>query len=293
RVVLITGCSAGGIGYHLALEFAARGCRVFAGVRTLTKAQSLAEHSLIEAIKLDVTDAASVDAAVAHVLAATGGRIDILVNNAGVLSMGPAVEASPAQIQQSFDTNIIGLARLCHAVAPVMMDRRHGTIANLGSLGAYTSLPWAGLYSASKAAVHAYSDALRMELKPFGIDVVVVVPGMIASNLSTNSRESLLDIERSRYAMAYPAMAEMDAIMQGAKPISAGKFASVVVPRIMCRSPAAYITYGPDSEKAWLSYYVPPGIRDYLFGHMFGTSKLAKDLQRQFAMDNGGKVSEA
>ncbi|KAJ2461378.1 hypothetical protein GGF42_000227 [Coemansia sp. RSA 2424] len=287
RVVLITGCSAGGIGYHMALEFAAHGCRVFAGVRTLSKAQTLASNARIEVVELDVTDAASVDAAVAHVLATTGGRIDILVNNAGVLCSGPAIEASSAQVQQVFDTNVIGVAHLCRAVAPAMMDHRHGTIVNIGSACGYISLPWASFYSASKAALHAYSDALRMELKPFGVSVVVVVPGYIASNIVTNSCEALFDGDSSRYALARPAMEEYAVVLQGTKAIPAGKFSCVMVPRILTRSPPAYITYGADSEKAWVTYYIPPVIRDYILGRLFGTHQLAKDLQSSLAASNG------
>ncbi|KAJ2745454.1 hypothetical protein GGI20_002161 [Coemansia sp. BCRC 34301] len=104
QVVLITGCSAGGMGYHMALEFAAHGCRVSAGLRTLSKAESLTLNSCIEVVELDVTNAASVDA--------------------GIACSGPTVEVDMAQVQQLFDTNVIGLARLCSAVAPAMMDRR-------------------------------------------------------------------------------------------------------------------------------------------------------------------------
>ncbi|KAJ1664331.1 hypothetical protein GGF38_003107 [Coemansia sp. RSA 25] len=288
RVVLITGCSAGGIGYHMALEFAAHGCRVFAGVRTLSKAQTLASNARIEVVELDVTDAASVDTTVAYVLAAAGGRIDMLVNNAGVLCSGPAIEVSSAQVQQVFDTNVIGVARLCRAVAPAMMDHRHGTIVNIGSACGYISLPWTSFYSASKAALHAYSDALRMELKPFGVGVVVVVPGYIASNIVANCCEALFDGDSSRYAMARPAMEEYAAVLQGTKAVPAEKFSCVMVPRILTRSPPAYITYGADSEKAWITYYMPPVIRDYILGHLFGTRKLAKDLQSSLAASNGG-----
>ncbi|KAJ2819319.1 hypothetical protein FBU31_005575, partial [Coemansia sp. 'formosensis'] len=181
RVVLISGCSAGGIGHHLALEFATHGY-----------------NPRIEAVELDVTDDASVDAAVAYVLAATGGRIDLLVNNAGILCTGPAVEVPLSQVQKVFDTNFTGLVRLCRTVAPVMMDRRQGTIVNVGSIAGYVASPWVSFYSASKSAVHAYSDALRMELVPFGINVVVVAPGRIKSNIVDNSSGTLLDDNTTR-----------------------------------------------------------------------------------------------
>ncbi|KAJ2827554.1 hypothetical protein FBU31_003142 [Coemansia sp. 'formosensis'] len=279
RIVLISGCSAGGIGHHLALEFAAHGCRVFAGVRTLSKAQTLVDNPRIEAVELDVTDDASVDAAVAHVLAATGGRIDLLVNNAGILCTGPAVEVPLAQVQKVFDTNFTGLVRLCRAVAPVMMDRRQGTIVNVGSIAGYVASPWVSFYSASKSAVHAYSDALRMELVPFGINVVVVAPGRIKSNIVENYSEDLLDSNTTRYATmrSFIEKTARYSQVEGATPTS--QFVQVVVPRILHRSPPAYITYGDIAYNIWWMYYVPPVIKDYIFGNLFGTHQLARDLQ--------------
>ncbi|KAJ2881548.1 hypothetical protein H4R27_004012 [Coemansia aciculifera] len=284
RVVLISGCSAGGIGHHLALELAAHGCRVFAGVRTLSKAQTLVDNPRIEAVELDITNDASVDAAIAYVLAATGGRIDMLVNNAGVLCAGPAVEAPLAEVQQVFDTNVVGLARLCRAVAPVMMDRRQGTIVNVGSVSGYVATPWVGFYAASKAAVHAYSDSLRMELAPFGVNVVVVAPGSIKSNLVVN-HGSLFD-NNSRYELARSAIEARAALSQASDSTPADKFARVVVPQMLCSSPSAYITCGTHSAATWFLYYVPPVIRDYIFGRRFGTHQLAKDLQS--AASGGG-----
>ncbi|KAJ2881133.1 hypothetical protein H4R27_004284 [Coemansia aciculifera] len=243
RVVLITGCSAGGIGHHLALELAAHGCRVFAGVRTLSKAQTLVDNPRIEAVELDITDDASVDAAVAYVLAATGGRIDMLVNNAGIHCVGPTVELPLSQVQQVFNTNFIGMARLCRAVAPVMMDRRQGTIVNVGSASGYVATPWVGIYAATKAAVHAYSDSLRVELAPFGVNVVVVAAGCVKSNIVDNYSEPLLDDNNTRYTMARPAIEEKFGLSQveGVTPTS--QLAHVVVPKILRCSPPAYITY--------------------------------------------------
>ncbi|KAJ2032716.1 hypothetical protein IWW57_000068 [Coemansia sp. S610] len=279
RVVLITGCSAGGIGHYLALELAAHGCRVFAGVRTLSKAQELAENPRIEAIELDITSDASVNSAIAYVFAATCGRIDMLINNAGITCTGPAVEVPLAQAQQVIDTNFIGLVRLCRAVAPNMMDRRLGTIVNVGSIcGGYVASPWVSYYAASKAAVHAYSDALRMELAPFGVNVVVVAPGRIQSNIVDNSSEKLLDDSSTRYALALPAIEQTAGFSQKKGSTSTGKFARVVVPKILRCSPPAYITYGDVSRSIWCMYYVPQAIRDSIFGRLFGTHQLAKDL---------------
>ncbi|KAJ2045109.1 NADPH-dependent 1-acyl dihydroxyacetone phosphate reductase [Coemansia sp. RSA 922] len=288
RVVLISGCSAGGIGHHLALELAAYGCRVFAGVRTLSKAQTLVDNPLIEAVELDVTDDASVDAAVAYVLAATGGRIDMLVNNAGIHCVGPTVEVPLAQVQQVFNTNFIGLARLCRAVAPVMMDRRQGTIVNLGSASGYVATPWVGFYASTKAAVHAYSDSLRMELAPFGVNVVVVAAGCVKSNIVDNYSGALLDDNTTRYTMACPAIEEKFGLSQveGVTPTS--QFVRVVVPKILRSSPPAYITYGTLSKSTWFMHYMPPVIRDFVLSRRYGTHQLAKDLKSSSAACSGG-----
>ncbi|KAJ2805802.1 hypothetical protein H4S07_003936 [Coemansia furcata] len=230
-------------------------------------------------MELDVTDDTSVDAAVAHVLAATGGRIDMLVNNAGILCTGPAVEVPLAQVRQVFDTNFTGLVRLCRAIAPVMIECRQGTIVNVGSSGGYVATPWMGIYAASKTAVHAYSDALRMELAPFGVNVVVVAPGRIESNIVENHSSALLNDKTTRYVKAYSAIEEITALTQAKGATPASEFAHVVVPKILRRSPPAYITYGAQSIGTWLMYYIPPVIRDYICGSRFGTHQLAKDLQ--------------
>ncbi|KAJ2903080.1 hypothetical protein GGI21_004474, partial [Coemansia aciculifera] len=279
RIVLITGCSEGGIGHALALEFAAQGCVVFAGVRTPRKAQALASsHALISVVELDITSAASIDAAISHVLEATGGRIDILVNNAGVFCVGPACEVPPAQVQQAFDTNVVGLARMCHAVAPLMMDRRQGTIVNIGSVSGYVATPWVGVYAATKAAVHAYSDSLRMELRPFGVNVVVVAPGSIKSNLVANMPDPM--ISGSRYGAARPAIEARAGLSQASDTTPADCFARKVVSRLMrSSSPPSYITRGTHAVSIWLGYYVPPAIRDFVLGRRFGTRQLARDLE--------------
>ncbi|KAJ2834501.1 hypothetical protein GGI24_000358 [Coemansia furcata] len=279
RIVLISGCSTGGIGHHLALEFAAHGCRVFAGVRTLSKAQTLVDNPRIEAVELDVTDDASVDAAVAHVLAATGGRIDLLVNNAGIMCTGPAVEVPLAQVQKVFDTNFTGLVRLSRVIAPVMMDCRQGTIVNVGSIAGYAILPWTSFYSASKAAVHAYSDALRMELAPFGVKVIVVAPGCVKSNIVENYSKTQLDDNTTRYTMALPAIDKTTRFSQTNDTMPTDRFVHVIVPRILQPSPPSYITYGDLSYVIWCMYYLPPVIKDYIFGHILGTHQLARDLQ--------------
>ncbi|KAI8319693.1 NAD(P)-binding protein [Martensiomyces pterosporus] len=272
QVVLITGCSAGGIGHFLALEFASHGCKVYASARNTDKLQGLAEHG-IESIELDVTSPESVTSAVAHVVK-LAGHIDILVNNAGVPCVGPAVEVDMDQVQRAFDTNVFGLTRLCQAVAPHMIKRRRGTIVNVGSVVGYVATPWAGFYSSTKAAVHALSDAMRMELAPFGVHVVVVAPGGIKSNIATHTTITLP--EGSSYEPALEAIRARAEYSQTGNSTPTDEFARVVISQILVPKPRPYITYGANSLSVWLAYYYPPVLRDSVLAKKFGTQVLAQ-----------------
>ncbi|KAJ2722696.1 NADPH-dependent 1-acyl dihydroxyacetone phosphate reductase [Coemansia sp. Benny D115] len=288
RVVLITGCSAGGIGHHLALEFAAQGWQVYASARNLHKLdeKQLREYG-VSMVELDVTSDASVEAAVSRVVRETGGTIDMLVNNAGQSCVGPTVEVGLDRVQQLFDVNFTGTVRLCQVVAPYMMDRRQGTIVNVGSVSAYAATPWVGHYAASKAAVHAFSDSLRVELAPFGVHVVVLAPGSVKSNLVDRHLEREGPVStNSRYRDAWAAIREKSQLGR-ADGSEGAAFARKVVPGLSRaedrrgRSPAAYVTQGRRSAAAWLVYFVPPAIRDPLFARRFGTRKLAQVLEHQ------------
>ncbi|KAJ2775517.1 NADPH-dependent 1-acyl dihydroxyacetone phosphate reductase [Coemansia nantahalensis] len=275
RVVLVTGCSAGDTGHHLAVELARHGCRVYASARDLSKMQGLAEHG-IQTVELDVADDESVRRAVAHV-EREAGRIDIVVNNAGVFSVGPAVETGADRMRASLEVNVVGVARVCSAVAPGMIARRSGLIVNIGSVSGYAATPWVGCYAASKAAVHALSDAMRTELAPFNVRVVVVAPGGIKSNLATNAPQ--LDLPAgSPYQPAAAAIRARAELSQTGNSTPTDQFARVVVPRILAPKPAAYISYGNHATPIWLLSFAPTSLRDWLFGRRFGTHKLAADI---------------
>ncbi|MCO5610705.1 hypothetical protein L7F22_064946 [Adiantum nelumboides] len=162
NVVLITGCSKGGLGHALALAFARSGCIVVATARSLASMDGIDKaHSNIQTLlQLDVASAESRDAAVTDALQ-RHGRIDILVNNAGMHCIAPIAELPLSLLQNAFTTNVFAPICLIQAVLPQMIARREGKIVNIGSVAAYASGPWAGGYSASKAALHALSDSLR------------------------------------------------------------------------------------------------------------------------------------
>jgi len=180
-VVLITGCSTG-IGRATASHLASRGYTVIATARRVEDLADLAAAGC-RTLPLDVTDEASMRAAV-DAAEAAHGRIDVLVNNAGYSQSG-AVESVPlARTRAQFETNVFGLLRLSQLVLPGMRRRRAGRIVNVSSMGGRLVFPGGGVYHASKYAVEALSDALRYELRPFGIAVVLIEPGLIKTSFA-------------------------------------------------------------------------------------------------------------
>jgi NAD(P)-dependent dehydrogenase (short-subunit alcohol dehydrogenase family) len=174
--VLITGCSSG-IGRAAALSLHQAGVAVYATARDPAALSDLAGRG-IATLALDVTDEASMAQAVTAVQAAAGG-VGVLVNNAGYGLYGPVEQVPMAQVRRQFETNVFGLVRLTQLVLPGMRERRSGRIVNISSMGGRATLPGGAFYHASKYAVEAISDALRMEVAQFGIDVVLIEPGPV------------------------------------------------------------------------------------------------------------------
>lgn len=182
-VVLITGCSSG-IGRALADAFKGAGYRVFAAARKGADLEAL-NAAGFTAVKLDVNDAEDIARAQARIKAESG-RLDVLVNNAGYGAMGPLLDGGAAAMRQQFETNVFSLVELTRACFPLLRASR-GLVVNIGSVSGVLVTPFAGAYCASKAAVHALSDALRLELAPFAVQVMEVQPGAIASSFGANA----------------------------------------------------------------------------------------------------------
>lgn len=186
--VLISGCSSG-IGAATAAALASAGHTVYATARrteTLADLEALGCHPLA----LDVTSESSMIAAVSAV-EAEHGRVGTLINNAGYGEYGPIEETDLGRVRTMFETNVFGLARLTQLVLPAMRRSRSGRIVNIGSMGGRITFPVGGFYHATKYAVEAISDALRVEVKPFGIDVILVEPGLIRTNFESRVNEGL------------------------------------------------------------------------------------------------------
>lgn len=179
KVILITGASSG-MGYEAAKELASQGHTVYGAARRVEKIAPLASEG-VRAIKLDVTDEDSCKKAVEKIVREQG-RIDVLINNAGYGSYGAIEDVSLDEAHRQFDVNVFGVAALTKAVLPHMRKQHSGTIITTGSMGGRLVSFLGGWYHATKYSVEALSDALRMETKQFGINVVLIEPGCIKTN---------------------------------------------------------------------------------------------------------------
>ncbi len=188
KTVLITGCSTG-IGRATAERLVQRGWTVYATARRVDTLADL-ERQGCKVLPLDVCDDASIGAAVAAVERADGA-VGVLVNNAGYGQEGAVEEVPMDVIRRQFETNVFGLVRLTQLVLPGMRRQGWGKVVNLSSMGGKLTLPGGGFYHASKYAVEAVSDALRFEVRPFGIDVIVIEPGPIKTRFGDTAIDSL------------------------------------------------------------------------------------------------------
>jgi NAD(P)-dependent dehydrogenase (short-subunit alcohol dehydrogenase family) len=178
RAVLITGCSSG-IGHATAERLLAGGFSVYATAR---KPESIAdlEEKGAHTLALDVTDEQSMNAAV-ETVTAVEGAVGVLINNAGYSQSGAVESVAPEQVRRQFETNVFGLIRMCQLVLPGMREQGWGKIVNIGSMGGRLTFPGGGVYHASKYAVEAISDSMRFEVRGFGVDVILIEPGLIVT----------------------------------------------------------------------------------------------------------------
>lgn len=229
--ILITGCSSG-IGRATAIEAAGRGHSVFATARTRESLADLAARDGVHALALDVTDASSIRAAVASALE-RAGRLDALVNNAGYGQYGAVEDVSAEEWRRQFDVNLFGAVEAARAVLPAMRQARSGTIVNVSSVGGKIAIPFAAPYCASKHALEALSDCLRVEVAPFGIRVVVVEAGPISTRFTERARETVARMltRPGPYSPFYPdAERAMDTDFQ------AGSLPPAAVARVIVRA---------------------------------------------------------
>lgn len=191
KVVLITGASAG-IGWETAKLLAENGYIVYGAARRVEKMQDLKSVG-VRSLKMDVTDEESMVSGIKEIIKKEG-RIDVLVNNAGYGSYGALEDVPLSEARYQFEVNIFGLARLCQLIIPVMREQHSGKIVNISSIGGSFGEPHGSWYHATKFAVEGISDSMRMELKQFGIDVVVIKPGAIVTEWNKIAREHMMEV---------------------------------------------------------------------------------------------------
>ncbi len=244
KTVLITGASSG-IGEETVKALLAVGYTVYAGARRVDRMKGLSEAGA-HLLTLDVTDDALMTTAVQTVLQ-EAGRIDVLINNAGYGSYGALEDVPPEEARRQFDVNVFGLARLTQLVLPTMRAQRSGRIVNVSSIGGKFGEPFGSWYHATKFAVEGLSDSLRMELHPFGIEVVVIQPGATHSEWAGIARESLMKYSgNGPYREGAKSHATfMEVGHQGSIPAPPSVVARTIVQAVQAKKPKIrYVTGG-------------------------------------------------
>jgi NAD(P)-dependent dehydrogenase (short-subunit alcohol dehydrogenase family) len=267
RVALVTGASSG-IGRASAIALADAGYRTFAGVRCLTALSEL--EGLVESVELDVTDPAGVQRAVAHVVAA-GGGLNLLVNNAGYSHPGPLELLEDIELARQFDVNALGLMRVTRAALPALR-RQRGRIINIGSPMGRSAVPLHGAYTASKAAAAALSDALRIELAPLGVDVVLIEPGVIRTRFADVAMSHPSVGEAAAGSPYESAVAGLPALYERMyrKAPEADTVAAIVLDAAQARRPRARYIGARQRARSVLLNALPPQLGDRLKRRVLG-----------------------
>ena len=250
--VLITGCSSG-FGLLAALEFARRGDTVFASMRTVSKSGSLEEAAAAEGLKvtviaLDVTDDASVRAGVDAVVA-DAGTIDVLVNNAGIEMNGAVHLISDEEARWQLDTNVLGPLRTMRAVVPIMVHQGGGTIVNVSSVAGVVAVPYGGMYSASKHALEAMTEAMHYELSHRSIRFALIEPGQFTTEFANNSQMAAgmaTDADATQRRDRF--RESMGGLLPAGPPPDPQAVANAIVDAAQARAPKLRVPVGADAE---------------------------------------------
>lgn len=266
QIVLLTGATAG-IGRTTALHLARRGHHVIATGRRAAELAALEAEATglrLDTLTLDVTSARSIADAVIAVDALTAGHgLDVLVNNAGFGILGPTAELTDGDLRRQYETNVFGLMAVTRAFLPKMRARGAGRLINISSVGGRMTMPYFGAYNSTKYAVESLSDALRYELRPLGIDVSLIEPGVIRTNFEATAVNDLARFATTVYA---PAIAKREAMSR-----SADRFASeaivvahAITRAVEARRPAArYVAPRRTSVVLWLQAVLPTRTWDW------------------------------
>ncbi len=249
KVILITGASSG-IGKATAIRLINEGYIVYATARRMDKLNELAGHGA-RVLQLDVNDHEAVQHTVS-VIVKEQGRIDVLFNNAGYGIIGAVEDVDITEAREQFETNVFGVAALTKAVLPIMRQQQSGRIINTSSMSGKVYAPLSSWYHASKHALEGWSDCLRLEVKPFGIDVVIIEPGMIATEFGDVSIPHMKQLAApGPYSSMYKALlAAVEKSIQKAQSSSPDVIANVVSKAIKAEKPAIRYVAGNFAKPA-------------------------------------------
>src|ERR1700722_13468492 len=263
RVVLVTGVSSG-IGLACATHLAGRGFRVY-GTSRRAAGNPVSNVTMLTA---DVTDDRSVSEAVAAVLEREQ-RVDIVGSNAGMGVAGAVENTSIEEAKSQLEVNFFGAFRVCRAVLPAMRTQRSGYIVNIGSIGGLIAIPYQAMYSASKFALEGFSEALRMEVRPFGIRVVIIEPGAHKTALTQNRQFTEIPPEAYRKSFATALAKTAHDEQNGPGPEQIARLLHRVINQ---RNPRLRYTIGPAAQRAavWLKRLPPYSLVEYVMRTYYG-----------------------
>jgi NAD(P)-dependent dehydrogenase (short-subunit alcohol dehydrogenase family) len=273
KVAFITGCSSG-IGQELALQLNHLGWKVVATARRVENLASLEKAGCI-VLPLDVTIPDQIESTVRKVIESCG-RIDLLVNNAGYGLISPTLDIPLEDLQHQFKTNIIGGILLIQKIAPLMKTQGGGTIVNIGSISGIAPTPFSGAYCASKAANHAWSDVLRMELRPFGINVVTVQPGGIVTDFGKNCEKTVkATLKPGSWYSGIVKFIYQRANTSQEKATPVEQFVKKLIPKIVQTNPPAIIRIGKRSfTLPLMKRCLPEKLLDKMMMKKYGLDKI-------------------
>ena len=262
RVVLVTVASSG-IGLACATHLAGRGYRVYG-----TSRRAGGHAGSVAMLVADVTDDHSVEQAVAAVLEREG-RLDIVVNNAGIGIAGPVENTSIEEAKRQLEVNFFGAFRVCRAVLPTLRSQRSGYLVNIGSIGGLIAIPYQAMYSASKFALEGLSESLRMEVRPFGVKVVIIEPGDHKTAFTENRTE--MSGGTDAYSQSFQAALARAAHEEQSGP-GPEQVARLLHRIVNARNPRLRYTIGPATQRAavWLKRLLPYSVTEYSMRTYFG-----------------------
>lgn len=283
--ILITGTSTG-IGQCCAMLLAKKGMTVFGGVRSTEDADQLAKFNpSITPVLLDVTEATSIQQALETIQAALppGKGLNGLVNNAGIAVGGPLEAVAIADLRRQLEVNVVGQIAVTQTFLPLLRQAR-GRIVNMGSIAGLNALPFVGPYSASKFALESLTDALRVELQPWGIEVAIIEPGAIATPIWEKSlkatQESSRQFAPSILDLYGPAleMIRKATLRSAQRGIPAEMVAEAVLHALTATKPKTRYLVGKDAQLRHILRWIPDRLKDFLITQKIGLPAKASRL---------------